>query len=284
MRFLCAAATMLALTAPVQAQSVRGEIEAIVREYLAEHPEEVQRIVKDYLGKNPEVLQDAMTELLRKRPGTAAAPAAAAAAPPAAAVPLAGSEKAAVIKRSAPALFDSAHQVTLGDPKGDVTLVEFFDYSCGFCKRALADKLELLSSDPKLRIVLKEFPILGPGSAEAARIAVAVRMQDPGGLRYLEFHKKLLGDRMPPNRSRALAVAQEVGLDVARLERDEAGDEVRATLEESVQLARALGISGTPSYVVGDALVPGAVGAAALKERIRIARLSQGAAEKPSTR
>ena len=202
LRFLCAATTMLALTVPVQAQSVRGEIEAIVKEYLAEHPEEVQRIVKDYLGKNPEVLQDAMTELLKKRPGTAAAPAAAAAPPGAAATP-SGVDKAAVIKRSAPALFDSAHQVTLGDPKGDVTLVEFFDYSCGFCKRALADKLELLSSDPKLRIVLKEFPILGPGSAEAARVAVAVRMQDPGGLRYLEFHKTLLGDRMPPNRAGA---------------------------------------------------------------------------------
>ena len=98
--------------------------------------------------------------------------------------------------------------MTLGNPQGDVTLVEFFDYSCGFCKRALSDMLALLKDDPKLKIVLKEFPILGPGSVEAARVAVAVRMQDPGGQKYLAFHQELLGAPGPATRDRALRGCQ----------------------------------------------------------------------------
>jgi protein-disulfide isomerase len=120
--------------------------------------------------------------------------------------------------------------------------------------------------------VLKEFPILGPGSLEAARVAVAVRMQDPEGTRYLEFHKKLLGNSMPPNRALALSVAREAGLDVARLEKDEASPEVNETIEESAALARTLGLNGTPSYVISDQVVVGAVGIASLKDRIQAAR------------
>jgi protein-disulfide isomerase len=181
-------------------------------------------------------------------------------------------DKSAIVKTNAVALFNSPHQITLGNPDGDVTLVEFFDYSCGFCKRALGDMVALLKSDPKLRIVLKEYPILGPGSLEAARIAVAIRMQDPTGQRYLEFHKTLLGDRMPPTRERVLTAARDAGADMARLERDEESDEVRESIDESGRLARALGISGTPSYVIGENVVIGAVGIAALSDKIKAAR------------
>jgi protein-disulfide isomerase len=170
------------------------------------------------------------------------------------------------------ALVNSSHQVTLGNPQGDITMVEFFDYNCGYCKRALADMLELMKGDPKLRIVLKEFPVLGPGSVEAAQVAVAVRMQDKSGKKYLDFHQKLLTGRGQVDKARALAAAKEVGLDVARLEKDLQSPEVKATLEESVKLAEALNISGTPSYVIGDSVVPGAVGIAALKEQIELAR------------
>src|SRR5205807_3245805 len=113
-------------------------------------------------------------------------------------------------------------------------MVEFFDYNCGYCKRALSDMMELMKSDPKLKVVLKEFPVLGPGSAEAAQVAVAVRMQDKGGKKYLEFHQKLLGGRGQVDKARALAVAKELGLDVARIEKDLASDEVRATIAESM--------------------------------------------------
>jgi protein-disulfide isomerase len=128
--------------------------------------------------------------------------------------------------------------------------------------------LDLVRADPKLKFVLKEFPVLGPGSVEAARVAIAVRMQDTDGTKYVEFHRRLLAGRGEANRARALATAKEAGLDMARLERDLASPEINATLEESAQIAEALGINGTPSYIVGDELVPGAVGFSALKGKI----------------
>ena len=96
----------------------------------------------------------------------------------------------------------------LGNPQGNVTMVEFFDYNCGYCKRALPDMVELLKTNPNLKFVLKEFPVLGEGSVEAAHVAVAARMQDATGKKYIEFHQKLLGGRGPADKARALAVGQ----------------------------------------------------------------------------
>lgn len=233
------------------AQTSRDEMERVVKDYLAKHPQDIQRIVKDYLIENPEVLQEALAEILRRRSAGTGGP-----------------DKRAAIGANAAALFTSPRQVILGNPQGDVTLVEFFDYNCGFCKRALADKLALLKDDPRLKIVLKELPILGPGSREAARVAVAVRMQDPGGAKYLAFHTALLGQRGSADNARALAVARDIGLDMTRLEADMGSDEVRETLDEGLRLATTLGINGTPTYVVGDSLVVGAVGATALRDKI----------------
>ena len=117
-----------------------------------------------------------------------------------------------------------------------------------------------MKADPKLKVVLKEFPVLGPGSVEAAQVAVAVRMQDKTGKKYLDFHQKLLTGRGQVDKARALAAAKEVGLDMARIETDLSSDEVRPTLEESFKLAEKLGLNGTPSYVIGDDVVVGAVG------------------------
>ncbi len=145
----------------------------------------------------------------------------------------------------------------IGNPKGNVTLVEFFDYNCGYCKRALEDVSALIKNDPNLKVVLKELPILSPGSVEAARVAVAVRMQNPA--KYWDFHRALLGGRGEANMARALAAAQAAGLDVERIKKDISNPEVDATLAESEQLAKALQIGGTPSYVLGDQLIPGAL-------------------------
>jgi protein-disulfide isomerase len=134
------------------------------------------------------------------------------------------------------------------------------------------DMLTLLKDDPKLKIVLKEFPVLGPGSVEAAQVAVAVRMQDKSGKKYLEFHQKLLGGRGEANKARALAVAKDIGLDMTRLDKDMASPEVKATLQENFKLAEALGLNGTPSYVIGDNVVVGAVGLDALKEKVNTSR------------
>lgn len=245
----------LAAISPVQAQSERADIETIVRNYLAQHPDDVERIVRNYLIKNPDVVKDALSELLKRRVTNGTA-----------------TNQGAAIKSNAKLLFESPRQVSLGDPQGDVTVVEFFDYNCGYCKRALADMLDLMKDDRRLRFVLKEFPILGPGSTAAARVAVAVRMQDSNGEKYLAFHQRLLGEKGSADEVRALTVAREIDLDMARLEKDIASDEVRETLAENVALARSLGISGTPGYVVGDAVITGAVGARGLKEKVRAAR------------
>jgi protein-disulfide isomerase len=177
-------------------------------------------------------------------------------------------KSAAIIKANQATLFNSPHQVVLGNPHGTITAVEFFDYNCAYCKHALPDMMKLLQSEPNLRFVLKEFPVLGPGSVDAAHVAVAARMQDPTGAKYIEFHQKLLGGRGVADLSRALAVAKEVGFDMTRLQKDMSSPEVKTTIDEDMKLADAIGVDGTPSYVVGDQLVVGAVGFDELKQKL----------------
>lgn len=215
---------------------------------------DIEAIVRNYLVAHPEVLEEAMNELSKRQ--TAAETA----------------KHEASIAKNADAIFNSPRQVTLGNKDGDVTFVEFFDYNCGYCKRAMADMLDLLKSDPKLKVVLKEFPVLSQGSVEAAQVAVAVHMQDPTGKKYLDFHQRLLGGRGQADKARALAAAKEAGLDVARIEKDLSSPEVRAAIEENFKLAEAMGMNGTPSYVIGKQIVVGAIGLEGLKEKIGIAR------------
>ena len=119
--------------------------------------------------------------------------------------------------------------------------------------------------------MLKEFPILGPGSVEAARVAIAVRMQDAGGKKYIAFHQQLLGSPGPASKDKALAAAKDQGLDMKRLEQNMASEEVDATLKEDLKLASAVGITGTPGYVIGKDVVVGAVGLTELKRKIVLA-------------
>ena len=243
--FALAGAVLLTAAAPFIASAA---------EFSAPQRTEIETIIREYLVQHPEVLQDAMAEL-EKRQNAAQA------------------EKGkAAVKQYSQALFYSPRQVVLGDPNGKITFVEFFDYNCAYCKHAMSDMLTLLKNDPKLRVVLKEFPVLGPGSVEAAQVAVAVRMQDKSGKKYLEFHQKLLGGRGVADRAKALAVAKDVGLDMTQLQKDMQSAEVKATLEENFKLAEALGLNGTPSYVIGDQVVVGAVGLPTLKKDINGAR------------
>jgi len=220
---------------------------------------EIEAIVKDYLLKNPEILKDVAAALEKQQAEADAA----------------RGQKA--IKEHAAALFNSPYQVVLGNPRGDVTMVEFFDYNCGYCKRALADMLQLIQGDPKLRVVLKEFPVLGEASVQAAHVAAAAALQDKSGKKYLEFHRKLLTSRGQIGKAQALAAAKEAGFDVARIERDSGGPQVRKALEESFKLAEALGLNGTPSYVIGNNVVIGAIGLAKLKQNINQARCGKAA-------
>jgi protein-disulfide isomerase len=244
------------------AQDLRGEIEAIVKDYLASHPDEVGRIVQGYFVQHPEAIGQILAESLKRRSAAAASTGGAAAAN------INPDQQRAAVASNEKLLFSSEHQVTLGNAQGDVSLVEFFDYNCGYCKRALPDMLTLLKDDPKLKVVLKEFPILGPGSVEAARVAIAVRMQDPTGHKYLAFHRELLGSGGPASKEKAFAAANDQGLDMTRLEKDVASDEVATTLDEDMKLAGELGIHGTPGYVIGNDVVVGAVGLAVLQAKI----------------
>ena len=215
---------------------------------------DIEAIVKNYLIGHPEVLEEAMNELSKRQAADEAA------------------KHEASVAKNAEEIFNSPRGVVLGNKDGDVTFVEFFDYNCGYCKRAMADMLDLLKNDPKLKVVLKEFPVLSEGSVEAAKVAVAVRMQDPTGKKYLDFHQKLLGGRGPADKARALAAAKDAGLDVARIEKDLASPEVKSTIEENFKLAEDMGLNGTPSYVIGKQIVVGAVGLDGLKEKIGMAR------------
>jgi protein-disulfide isomerase len=246
-KFIVSANAPAVATAPAQPA-------ALAQTFTTNQRSDIERITKEYLIQHPEVLQEALTALDTRLHAYEV------------------EQHRTAVKDNASTLFSSPRQVVLGNPHGDVTMVEFFDYNCGYCKRALGDMLDLMKTDPKLKVVLKEFPVLGDASVEAATVAAAVRMQDETGGKYLEFHQKLLGGRGQANRVRALAVAKEVGLDMARLERDMASPEVKTTIEENLKLAEAIGLSGTPSYVVGTEVVVGAVGLEALKEKVNAAR------------
>lgn len=201
--------------------------------------EDIEKIVREYLLKNPEVIQEAIMELRKKQEN---------------AEQTARSQALTTHKEQ---IFQSKRDIVLGNPKGDVTLVEFFDYNCGYCRRSYGDISDLIKSDPNLRVVLKELPILSEGSVEAARVAVAVRLQDAS--KYAAFHRILMTAKGEVNGAQALAAAQKAGLDVERIKKDMSNPEVNATLQEVQSLAQALAISGTPSFVLGDQLIPGAL-------------------------
>lgn len=230
----------VAAAAPAKAETTpltRGDVETIVREYLV---------------SNPEVIREALEELERRE------------------IAKAEEARAQALTGVAEVLFNSTRQVELGNREGDVTLVEFFDYNCGYCKRAMVDMERLLAEDKNLRIVLKEFPVLGQGSVEAAQVAAAVNRIAPES--YLAFHRALMETRGQANRASAIAAAETAGLDKAKVEAAMNDPEVNATIEEVYMLANRLGLTGTPSYVVGTEVVMGAVGYDQLASKIKAMR------------
>ncbi|CTQ56149.1 Thiol:disulfide interchange protein DsbA precursor [Roseibium album] len=141
----------------------------------------------------------------------------------------------------------------LGNPDGDITMVEFFDYNCPYCKRAKPIVEALLKADPNIRVVFREWPVLGEGSVYAARAALAARQQD----KYEEFHWALMGFRGRAEEASVLEIAKDVGLDIDKLQADMQADEVNGHIRLSMQLAEGLNINGTPSFVIGDTVLPG---------------------------
>ncbi len=197
---------------------------------------EIEAIVKDYLVNNPEVLLEIQNALEAKMDK------------------LQAERTAAVIKRDAQEIFRPDFSPVVGNAKGDVPIVEFFDYNCGYCKRAFGDVAKLIEKEKQVRFVLKELPILSKGSEEASRVALAAKMQG----KYWEFHRAMLESQGQANEASALRVAEKVGADMARLKKDMASAQVQKEIDDTRALAQKLGIQGTPHFMVADRTIPGA--------------------------
>ncbi len=211
----------------------------VADEFTPAQKTELGEFIKEYLVKNPDVLRAAIEALDKHDKDMAEA------------------ARHNIVADKSGALYSSPFQATIGNPQGTATLVEFFDYNCHFCKGALPDIAKLVHDDPNLKLVLKDFPVLGPGSVEAARVASAVRKQLPGD-KFWAFHNKLLNSRGPIGEAEALAVARSLGLDMDRLAKDMQSPDVEAGLHEVMAMADSLQINGTPSFVVGDQVIVGA--------------------------
>lgn len=176
------------------------------------------------------------------------------------------------------AIYNDAGQVVLGNPAGDVTLVEMFDYNCGYCRQVVADVMALVEEDPGLRVILKEFPILSQGSVDAARIGVLVNKTD---VDYQAFHTAIYSARGAVDTQAALAAAEQLGLSRVALELEMNATEVSDALQRTYAIAQALGVTGTPTFIIGNDVIPGAVPKADLVRRIENMRAC-GATECPA--
>lgn len=163
-------------------------------------------------------------------------------------------------------IYDDADHVVLGNPKGDVTLVELFDYNCPYCRQAMPDVATLMAEDPNLRVILKEFPILSQGSVDAAKVGVVVWREKSAD--YWKFHEALFTGRGQVTKDTALAAAKDIGLNPVEVGLAMEAVEVNSVIEKSFQIAQGLNISGTPTFIIGDEVIPGAIGLDALRQRI----------------
>ena len=213
-------------------------------------PDEVKRLALEAILENPEIVMQAV-EILR------------------------GREEAAQAEATRSAISELSFELTedpnapvLGNPEGDVTVVEFFDYNCPYCKRAATDVKALLAADDGVRLVLREWPILGEGSLFAARAALAARAQG----RYEDLHWALMADQTRKDEAAVLRIAASAGLDLDRLKADMEAPEVDEHLAISSSLAKTLGFTGTPSFVIGTEAQFGYVPQAELEEMVRAVR------------
>lgn len=214
--------------------------------------EEFERRVHDYLIAHPEVISEAINRLeARQREQEAR-------------------QAHATLKLHADQVFRDPNDPVGGNLQGDATLVEFFDYNCPYCKRMAPIMTQAEAADPQLRIVYKEFPILGPNSLFAAKAALAANKQG----KYVAFHRALYELRSPVDEGKVLEVAKTVGLDVARLKADMQAPEISARLDQNIKLAQALGINGTPGFAIGDNVFTGATNLKSLQAAIAAARKS----------
>lgn len=197
----------------------------------------IEQIIKDYLMENPEIIIEAVQAYQEKRK-------------------IADQNRQRdVVASLSSALLDDPDSPVIGNIDGNVTLVEFFDYRCPYCKKIAPELQEVLATQKDVRLVMKEYPILGPESVSGARAALAAARQD----KYEEFHFALLSSPGDMSERHIMAIAEQVGIDTKRLRQDMESEEIDAMLARNRELANALGITGTPALVIGDQVIPGAI-------------------------
>jgi len=234
--FVLPVLTLLCATeAPAADLPSKPALDEAIRSYLMEHPEVIIESLQQYEAKEREAQEKASTEALTVHKDR---------------------------------IYEHPMTPVTGNPKGDVTVVEFFDYQCGYCKRTMQNVLDLQKEDPKIRFVWKELPILGPVSEFAARGAMAAQKQG----KYLDYHVAVMGARGQLTPDMVLKRAAAAGIDVDRLKRDMDDPEIAKYLDENLQLAHQLGITGTPGFIIGGKLVPGAIGKDQMKKLVAEAR------------
>jgi protein-disulfide isomerase len=236
----CAIATLAVARPPVAAAS----------DFTPDQTKEIEGIIGSYLKTHPEVLIDAIQAADDKLKADA-------------------KDKAGqALAANRPAVFNDPQSPIAGNPKGDVTLVEFFDYRCPYCKQVEPSLEKLIGEDHQLKFVFKEFPVLGPESEVAARVALAAKKQG----KYDAFHRAMMNTAGHIDEAVIYKVAASAGLDVDRVKQDMQSPDIEKELKANLDLGKSLDLDGTPSFIVGDTIVPGAISAADLKQLIATAR------------
>lgn len=213
--------------------------------------EEIGKIVREYLLAHPEIMVEVQQALEKKQAEERAA------------------QAKAAVKENSDAIFNASTDIALGNPEGKTTIVEFFDYNCGYCKRAVSDMDAIIESNPDVRFVLKEFPILGQDSVDAHKVSYALKLIAPE--KYGDFHRALMTGEHA-DEARAIEVAKSLGVTEEALRAKMAEAPHDDSVREAYRLASKLGITGTPSYILGDEAVFGAVGETELSQKIASVR------------
>ena len=208
--------------------------------------QKLEQFIQEYLEKNPEVLIKSIESYYKEQERLAAL------------------EEQKMMDNLLPAIQKSDQYPIAGNPNGSVTLVEFFDYQCGYCKRVLPQVRNAIEDDDDLRVVFVEFPILGPASVTAAQAALAAHEQD----KYTEFHLAMMAVRGGINDTTIFATAEKVGLDLARLKEDMASKAVNEQIQRNRQLAKMLNLTGTPAFIIGNEVIRGAIDESTMKDII----------------
>jgi protein-disulfide isomerase len=247
--FFCAM-VFVGLGAPTQAQDKSKS--KIVSSFSPEQRKEVQEMIGSYLRANPEIILESVRAMQQREQDQEKQQ---------------GLQNLVAYREL---ILNDPTSPVGGNPKGDVTVVEFFDYNCGYCKRVFPTLKKLMAEDKNLRVVFKEFPILSPQSELAARAALAAWRQDK--TKYMEIHSLFIELKGGFTESRILRLATKMGLDIKQLKIDMRSSTMNKVINGNRQLAQQLGISGTPGFIIGNRIVPGAVDLATLKALIAEAR------------